>query len=254
MNIGIIGLGRMGLGIAQRLLDKKFSVYGYDHNEDALTSLKECGGTPTSLQNLIESSSVIWIMLPAGQLIDEMLSCIKHYANTKTIIIDGGNSFYKDSIRRSAWCAEHDFIYLDCGTSGGLHGQEAGFSLMIGGDKEAYKKVESLFAALAMHNGYLYCGPSGAGHYVKMIHNGIEYALLQSYAEGLQLLKEGEYSDLNLAAITGVWQHGSIIRSWINELFHRVLVRDQDLQAIRGIIGGGQTGSWMQEVARQMHI
>jgi 6-phosphogluconate dehydrogenase len=256
MNIGIVGLGRMGRAIAHRAVLGGYIVYGYDqkevvqqeaHNEGVLSVI--------SLKSLAEHVSVILCMLPAGEVVDEVIDELLLYIKSGTIIIDGGNSHFSDSIRRYLWLKEAGHSFIDCGTSGGLHAREIGFSLMIGGDYDIFKKIEALFTVLATKNGYAYLGASGAGHYVKMVHNGIEYALLQSYAEGLDLLHHGRYKDLNLADVTRVWSHGSIIRSYINDLAADIYKKgDQNFDKVKGIIGGGTTGRWTVEEASTQGI
>lgn len=255
MKIGIIGLGRMGCAIAHRLLDADVEVFGFDTNQQACISFQEHGGRVVqSVADLARATTHIWLMVPAGKLIDEVLQTLIPVLTPDSIIIDGGNSFFKDSKARAERLRAHKINFLDCGTSGGLHGEQEGFSLMVGGERVAYERMEPYLRIIAAPQGYAYVGPSGAGHYVKMVHNGIEYALLQAYAEGLNLLHEGFYKDLDLAAITDVWQHGSIICSHILQLVHNVLSRDQKLDDITGVTGGGQTGTWAVETAHEQKV
>lgn len=253
-NVGVIGLGRMGFAVASRLLKANFNVFGIDTNEQLLQEFVVQGGIASDLKTMVAQCDIIWLMLPAGAIIDAILQEIASYNPKQLIVIDGGNSFYKDSIRRYEQLKTQHIDYLDCGSSGGLHAKELGFSLMIGGDPDVYKKAAQVFTAIACANGNAYMGPSGAGHYVKMVHNGIEYALLQAYAEGFALLKDGAYKNLDLEKIADVWMHGSIIRSWILSLTHDVLKRDQTLETISGRIGGGQTGRWTTQAAQEFNI
>lgn len=255
MNIGVIGLGRMGCAIATRLKEYGHTVIGYDNNVTLCKKVQEegiaCVGSYAEVATNVE---IIWLMVPAGHIVDTVLAEIYPYMQQKSVIIDGGNSHFSDSVRRANMLREHHIFFLDCGTSGGLQGKEIGYSLMIGGERIAYEYVEPIFKALAMPNGYAYMGPSGAGHYVKMVHNGIEYALLQAYAEGFQVLKEGRYKHLDLEKITQVWLHGSIIRSWILELTKNIFEHDQEFTTISGEVGGGQTGQWIVNEAHEQHI
>lgn len=250
MTIGLIGLGRMGLGIGERLLKDGYTVYGFDLSAESRTTASVSGIiTCTSLAELGKNVSVVWIMVPAGDSVDQVITQLQPHIAQGTIIVDGGNSHFMDTIRRYAFLKEQGFSYIDCGTSGGLHGKDKGYCLMVGGDKKTFDHIEPLLKSIATQGGYAYMGPAGAGHYVKMVHNGIEYALLQSYAEGFHLLKEGYYKDLDLAAISDIWQHGSIIRSWILELSKNVLQNDQEFTNISGRIGENKTGQWTLDEA-----
>lgn len=254
VTVGLVGLGKMGLAIAYRLAKVGHAVVGFDPNHQAQQEAISCGvicvGT---LQELFCKSQVIWIMVPAGKTVDDVIQLSKEVLRSDHIIIDGGNSFFKDSIRRAQELNNQKVPFLDCGTSGGLHGKELGFSLMIGGSEIAFKKIEPVFQAIAAPSGYAYVGPAGAGHFVKMVHNGIEYAALQAYAEGFHVLKQGPYK-LDLEQISSVWNHGSIIRSWILELAHRVFKQDQSFVDISGDIGENLTGQWTVDVAHEHNV
>ncbi len=259
MNIGLIGLGRMGQAITHRLIQAHHTVYGYDSNANMRKTFETIGGTSVqSLQEITEHTNIIWLMVPAGKPVDDVLNVLietfKHQDSIKNIIIDGGNSNFQDSIRRSQLLEQKNIFFLDCGTSGGIHGKELGFSLMIGGNKDIYTQIEPLFKAIASPLGYAYMGPTGAGHYVKMVHNGIEYALLQSYAEGFRLLKEGHYKNLDLEKISHVWQNGSIIRSWILDLTNKIFKQDQKFNNISGEIEENLTGRWTLQEAQKQNI
>jgi 6-phosphogluconate dehydrogenase len=255
--VGVIGLGRMGEAVAYRLVKAGFEVVGYDPNPALKTQIEQEGiRFGASLEAVACDVDVIWLMVPAGVVVDNVLTTIKAHAQPGTIIIDGGNSHFPDSQRRAKELAALGFSFIDCGTSGGVHGRELGFSLMVGGDKKTYDKLEPMLCALAAPDGYAYMGSSGAGHYVKMVHNGIEYALMQAYAEGFELLKEGSFKseELDLAAITGVWNNGSIIRSWLVELSHQIFVEDQKLSHISGRVQESGTGSWTVQEAHKAHV
>ncbi len=258
MQIGVIGLGRMGAAIVERLCAKAHRVLVYDLDPTAVNTVEKFGATGAgSIDQLAVQVDLIWLMVPAGNLIDQILVQILPILKLKpgAIIVDGGNSNFHDSVRRAKLCANQQVSFLDCGTSGGLHGRDLGFCLMVGGDQVAYNKIENYLAAIAMPKGYALVGPSGAGHYVKMVHNGIEYALLQAYAEGFDLLKNNRnYPDLDLAQVAGLWQHGSIIRSWLLELTQQILAQDQALENISSKIGGGSTGSWTVSEAQAQNV
>lgn len=247
MNVGIIGLGKMGHAIAQRVITNGEVVYGFDTDHKARAQAQQIGvELVDAVSQLPKKTDLIWLMLPAGQLVDKIIQELLPHLQPESIIIDGGNSYFKDSIQRATLLQQHSIYFLDCGTSGGLRGQELGFSLMVGGKKEAYNRVVPLFRAIGITNGYNLVGPSGAGHYVKMIHNGIEYGLLQAYAEGFHLLKEGSFKqeNLDLAKITELWMHGSIIRSYLVELSHEVFSANQDLENVSGYIAESGMGAW----------
>ena len=255
MNIGMVGLGRMGAALAERAIKGGFAVMGFDPNEETLKAAVELGVTPADdLSNMAEHCEVIWLMVPAGDVVDDVLRSLDPFLRNGMIVIDGGNSHFPDSVRRHKQLAGKNISYIDCGVSGGIKGREIGFSIMVGGDEEAFKTVEPLLKALAAPDGYAYLGPSGAGHYVKMVHNGIEYALLQSYAEGLHVLHDGKYRDLDLATVTKVWQNGSVIRSWIVDLLNEIVSEDPSLTDISGQIEENKTGRWTLQEAEEQHV
>lgn len=255
MNVGLIGLGKMGQAIAHRLLKAGHQLVGYDSAPNVVNYITQLGGQGVdSVATLAKQARVIWLMVPAGKPVDDVLAMLKSSLRAGDIIIDGGNSHFSDSVRRHNELQEVKVHFLDCGTSGGVHGKDLGFSLMIGGDQAAFLAAEPIFKALAADQGYAYLGPSGTGHYVKMVHNGVEYALLQAYAEGFQLLKEGAYKDLDLEKVCRVWNGGSIVRSWIVELARQVFEKDQSLMSIGGQIGENKTGQWTIDEARERMI
>ena len=255
MKVGIIGLGRMGMAIAARAASAGFQVMGYDPNT-GLESESQKNGIAfyKNMDQLAKEADIIWLMTPAGVIVDQTIEKLVHCMQPGAIVIDGGNSNFADSMRRAQQLAAHSINFLDCGVSGGIHGQKNGFCLMVGGNYEIYKKVEPLLKALAAPDGYNYMGSSGAGHYVKMVHNGIEYGLLQAYAEGFQLLREGDFKELDLEKVSNVWLHGSVIRSWLLELSHDVFKKDQTLTSIDGKIQEGGTGAWTVENAHKNNV
>jgi 6-phosphogluconate dehydrogenase len=255
MKVGVIGLGRMGSAIVYRLSKAGHTVVGFNHSPQALELARAMGAqTVSSLQELARKVRIFWLMVPAGDPVDEVIKQLLPHLQKGDILVDGGNSHFSDSQRRYKMLKAQEICFLDCGTSGGLHGKEIGFSLMIGGDKEIFTAIEPLFKAIAAPHGYGYVGPSGAGHYVKMVHNGIEYALLQAYAEGFHVLKDGAYPDLNLEQIANIWNHGSIIRSWILHLAHEIFEVDQELAHISGKIAESGTGKWTVDEAHKQNI
>jgi len=255
MNIGVIGLGRMGMSIADRLVKAGHHVFGFDPNAGVASDAEKVGVTfIKDFDDLPEHVNIFWLMVPAGDTVDKVINDLEQHLKPGDIVIDGGNSFFKNTIKRHKRLAEQQVSFLDCGTSGGLKGREIGFSLMIGGDVDAFEKVKPLFEAIAALNGFALLGPAGAGHYVKTIHNGVEYALLQSYAEGCHLIKEGVYKDIDLAKVTQVWSNGSVIRSWITELLHDIFISDQDLKNISGFIDENKTGRWTSDIAKEVGV
>jgi len=257
MNIGIIGLGRMGNAIAQRLIDADYPVIGYDRDPAAMVVAKEVGiQTVESIESVIRQAKVIWLLLPAGDAVDEVLKKLMPEIGPGDVIVDGGNSNFKDSVRRAQMLTAFDASFIDCGVSGGLQGRGYGFCLTVGGDQAAYIKVHGMLTAVATPGGVGHIGGSGAGHYTKMVHNAIEYALLEAYGEGFQLLRQGSFASeaLDFEEISRLWNHGSIIRSWILDLAHRIFERDQKFEDISGVVGGGQTGRWAVEDAEEHKV
>ncbi len=238
MKIGMVGLGRMGMGLASRLRGAGHEVVGYDRDPEIadVDSLK-------SLVASLEPPRAVWVMVPDGPPTEQTVGDVAALLSPDDIVIDGGNSFYKDSIRRADELSKQGLHYLDAGTSGGIWGLEVGFCLMIGGPREAFERVEPIFEALAPEDGYMHMGPSGAGHYTKMIHNGIEYGMMQAYAEGFELLKA--YDDpIDLQRTAVLWNHGSVVRSWLLELAERAFENDPDLEHLRGYVDDSGEGRW----------
>jgi 6-phosphogluconate dehydrogenase len=257
MQIGLVGLGKMGFNLALNMKDKGHDVVAYDINESTLKSIEFHGvRTVTSIKELtenLESKRVIWMMIPAGELVDTMLGTLVPFLAVGDIVIDGGNSNYKDSIRRAGELEALQINYLDCGTSGGTEGARNGVCAMIGGNRFAFDHCESLFKDLAVENGYFYCGKSGSGHFVKMIHNGIEYGMMQSIAEGFEVMQKSEFN-LNLEKVAKVWNHGSVVRSWLMELTENALRKDPGLESIKGVMHSSGEGKWTLETALEKQI
>jgi 6-phosphogluconate dehydrogenase len=214
MQLGMIGLGRMGNGMTERLREHQHDVRTYDPQVESRTaaSLEE-------LKAQLEAPRAFWMMVPAGKITEDVFQDLLKLADKGDTIIDGGNSNFRDSQRRHSEAVAHELHFVDAGVSGGIWGLEVGFCLMVGGDAEPVQRVEPIFKALAPEDGYAHVGPSGAGHFVKMIHNGIEYGLMQSYAEGFEIMEHSEFK-LDLEEISGIWRYGSVVRSWLLDLLH----------------------------------
>lgn len=256
-NVGIIGLGRMGAAIAHRLVRAEYVVYGYDINESLCAAAKDDGVMIVpAIKELAEKSDVIWLMVPAGTIVDAVIAELIPHSKGKSIV-DGGNSFFKDSIARAQLLSQHGISFVDCGTSGGIHGKEHGFCLMVGGEGHIVSQLQPLLNALAFVGGFAHVGPIGAGHYIKMVHNGIEYALMQAYGQGLHLIHEGHFKadQLDLAKITELWNHGSVIRSWLLELINNSFKEHgQLLTHISGSVAESGMGLWTTQEAREHHV
>lgn len=248
MRIGMVGLGRMGSNMVERLLKDGHEVVAYDLNEKARRAVKRKGAeTAASLEELVVKLSVprvVWVMVPAGSPAEEVINKLALVLSKGDIVIDGGNSYYKDSMRRAGELKKKGVVFLDAGTSGGVWGLEVGYCLMIGGEENSFKQVEPVFKTLAPKDGYAYVGTSGTGHFVKMVHNGIEYALLQAYAEGFEVMEAKKEFNLNLASIAYLWNQGSVIRSWLLELAEDAFKKDPDLGSIRGYVEDSGEGRW----------
>jgi 6-phosphogluconate dehydrogenase len=257
MQIGLIGLGKMGFNLALNIHDHGHEVLTFDLNASALESMGKKGvKTFSAIEPLVRSMKekrVLWLMIPAGDAVDQTIKTLLPLLNAGDIIIDGGNSNYKDSVRRSIELKKNGIDLLDCGTSGGTDGARHGVCAMIGGDKNAFAYCEQLFKNIAVPDGYLYCGPSGSGHFVKMIHNGIEYGMMQSIAEGFEVMEKSEFN-LDLKSVAGVWNHGSVVRSWLMELTENALTKDPRLESIKGVMHSSGEGKWTLEAALEKQI
>ncbi len=247
MELGIIGLGRMGMNIGIRLIRNEHSVLGYDISADKQAEAEQNGlKWKSSIEELVRSLSrpkVLWIMVPSGPPVDETISKAVSQLSEGDIIIDGGNSYYKDSIRRGLELKEKGIFMLDCGTSGGIWGLEEGYCLMIGGNSDAFQYVEPVFRTLAPGSGYRLVGPQGSGHFVKMVHNGIEYGMLEAYGEGFEILHESGFN-LDLKSIASLWNQGSVVRSWLLELAEKAFENGSDLEGIAGYVEDTGEGRW----------
>jgi 6-phosphogluconate dehydrogenase len=254
MDIGIIGLGKMGAGMARRLLRTGRRVAVHTRDPQKVEALRREGakgaGSPRELVQALAAPRVILLMLPAGEPTEDMVRSLADLLGSGDILIDGGNSHFKDDQRRAAVLVERGIRYLDAGVSGGIWGLEQGYCLMVGGDPKGFALAEPLLRDLAPEKGLLYVGPPGAGHFVKMVHNGIEYALMEAYAEGFELLAASQYGrGLNFAELAGLWNHGSVIRSWLLELLERAFGKDPRLESIRGWVEDTGEGRWTVQQA-----
>ncbi len=248
MKLGFIGLGKMGLNMVTRLLNSgEHEVVVYDRSEEATREAVKLGAIgANSVQELAErldAPRVIWLMIPAGDPVDDTIDLLLPHIAKGDCIIDGGNSNYKDTVLRAQELSESDIEYLDVGTSGGIWGLKEGYCMMIGGPEPAFKFIEPVLKTLAPEDGYAHMGPAGAGHYVKMIHNGIEYGMLQAYGEGFALLQASDYN-LNLEKISKLWNRGSVVRSWLLELAENVFKENGSLEGIKAYVEDSGEGRW----------
>jgi 6-phosphogluconate dehydrogenase len=279
MQIGIVGLGRMGANMGRRLMRNKHDVVVYDLKKESVAALEKEGATGATdfadLAKKLSKPRAVWLMVPAGAPTEETIEHLRPFLESGDAIIDGGNSFYKDDVRRSTALKNAGIHYLDVGTSGGVWGIDRGYCLMIGGDEETVKRLEPIFETLApgqgaippsagreklkstAEKGFLYCGPSGAGHFVKMIHNGIEYGLMQAYAEGFDImrgaasesLQEAHRYNLNVADIAELWRRGSVVGSWLLDLTAMALAEDTELSNFTGVVQDSGEGRWTVQAA-----
>ncbi len=259
MQLAMIGLGRMGGNMVERLMRHGHKLVVFDRSAEAVAKYAGMGATGADdLAKVVAglpSPRIVWIMVPAGDPVDQTIATLTPMLKAGDIIIDGGNSNFHDTIRRGKQLAESKIEYIDCGTSGGIWGLENGYCLMVGGSDAAVKRCEPIFTALAPEKGYAHVGPTGSGHYVKMVHNGIEYGLLQAYAEGYEILHASKiFPKLDLEQISEVWQHGSVVRSWLNELAVTAFSRDASLSALKGWVADSGEGRWTVQEAIDLDV
>ncbi len=284
MQLGIIGLGRMGGNIARRLMGKGHEIVAYDQNSEAVDALTRDGASGAkSLTELVANLAkprAVWVMLPAGEATEATIMALGEVMDADDVIIDGGNSFYKDDIRRARTLREQGIHYVDVGTSGGVWGLERGYCMMVGAERAIFERLDALFDSLApgygtiertqgrhapddrAERGYIHAGPVGAGHFVKMVHNGIEYGLMQAYAEGFDIMKtksspdlpEEERFDLDLADIAEVWRRGSVVSSWLLDLTAQALAGDDRLDNFTGAVADSGEGRWTIDAAVEQGV
>ena len=252
VEIGFVGLGRMGLNMTRRLLQGGHSVVVWDRQAGPTQQAESSGARPADglpeLARALIPPRTIWAMIPAGPPVDDWIAALEPVLGKQDLLVDGGNSSYKDSRRRHDALARRGVWYVDAGTSGGIWGLEKGYCLMLGGEPPAIRRLEPALNTLAPPGGWLHVGPSGAGHYSKMVHNGIEYGLMQSYAEGFDILRASEYR-YDLAKLAALWNRGSVVRSWLLELAERAFEKDPGLEKIRGWVEDSGEGRWTVEEA-----
>jgi 6-phosphogluconate dehydrogenase len=252
MKLGLVGLGKMGYNLALNLRDHNHTVVAFDLNKEAVEKMNNEGVEAVeSLEGMIDklpSPKIVWVMVPAGDATEQTLAQLKSLLNEGDIVIDGGNSNYKESVRRANELKEKGIFFFDVGTSGGMEGARNGACTMIGGDKEAFSTIEPLFQDICVENGYLYAGECGSGHYLKMVHNGIEYGMMQAIAEGFEVLEKSQF-DYDYEKVARVWNNGSVIRSWLMELTESAFSKDPKLDEIRGIMQSSGEGKWTVEEA-----
>ena len=284
MELGIVGLGRMGGNISQRLMRAGHRTVVYDRNEAAVSGLADKGAAPaTGLADMVAKLApprAVWVMLPAGKITETTVAELADLLSPGDVVIDGGNSYYKDDIRRARELREKGIVYIDVGTSGGVWGLERGYCMMIGGEGDAVNRLAPIFAALApgigniertpgrngadprSEQGYIHAGPAGAGHFVKMVHNGIEYGMMQAYAEGFDILRtkdspdlpEAERFSINVAEVAEVWRRGSVVSSWLLDLTAIALAKDGNLGAYHGEVSDSGEGRWTIEAAIEQAV
>lgn len=257
MKVAMVGLGRMGGSMAARLAERGHEVSAFDPDSAARDRARAVGvAAAPSLSDAVVAlhpPRTVWVMVPAGRATDEAMVELEGLLDAGDVVVDGGNSNWKDSVRRAERLGERGISLLDCGTSGGIWGRTSGYCLMVGGDEEAFRRAEPLFEALSAAQGYARVGASGAGHFVKMVHNGIEYGLLAAYGEGFEVLHTSPF-DLDLPRVANVWLHGSVVRSWLLELLAEALSADPALSGIRGHVEDSGEGRWAIEAAIEQEV
>lgn len=257
MKIGMIGLGKMGYNLALNLKDHGYEVIAYNRSQPAIESISQEGilGTTDLAEfvGLIPKPRVIWIMIPAGEAVDKMIEELIQLVDPQDILMDGGNSHYKDTLRRYEMLKAKGINFVDVGTSGGISGARAGACTMIGAENEIFKFIEPIMKAISVENGYSHVGRNGAGHYVKMIHNGIEYGMMQAIGEGFELLQASPF-DIDYEEVAHVWNYGSVIRSWLMELTENLFAKDANLEGYKGVIDSSGEGLWTLQEALELHV
>lgn len=258
MQIGLVGLGKMGYNIALNLRNHGHAVVAHDRSETLTAQIAAESGISTAnsladLAGALVGRRVIWLMVPAGPIVDEVIDNLLPHLSSNDILIDGGNSNFNDSVRRHKHLKSKEICFLDCGTSGGTSGALNGACTMIGGEPEVYAYCKPVFDDLSLPGGTRYVGGPGAGHFVKMVHNGIEYGMMQAIAEGFEVLEKSNY-DFDYQQIAELWNHGSVVRSWLMELSANAFRKDPDLSAIRGVMHASGEGKWTLETALDLGV
>ncbi|MHB8858942.1 MAG: phosphogluconate dehydrogenase (NAD(+)-dependent, decarboxylating) [Thermoleophilia bacterium] len=248
MRLGFVGLGKMGGNMVQRLLEDGHEIVAHDPDAQALKQAAARGAIAVenleSLAATLQAPRLVWLMVPSGHVTGQVIAGLQPHLESGDVIVDGGNSYYRDSMERASRLSQHGVHFLDAGTSGGIWGLKEGYCMMIGGDKEAFETAAPAFRSLAPEDGFAHVGPSGAGHYVKMVHNAIEYVMLEGYAEGFELLHSKTEFDLDLKQVSELWTHGSVIRSWLLDLAILAFGQDPGLESIEGYVDDTGEGRW----------
>lgn len=252
MQIGMIGLGRMGMNMARRLVQGGHDVVAFDQDRDKVRQMEQEGasgaGSVEELVGRLQAPRAIWIMIPAGAPVDAQIAALSRLLEANDLVIDGGNSYYKDDVRRAQDLASRGIHYMDVGVSGGIWGLEFGYCLMAGGEEADFRFIEPVLKTLAPRDGYLYAGKTGAGHFVKMIHNGIEYGMMQAYAEGFEIIEASPYRQ-DYSRLAHLWNQGSVIRSWLLELAEQAFAEDPGLEGVSGYVEDSGEGRWTVQQA-----
>lgn len=252
MQIAMIGLGKMGFQLSLNLVDKNYDVVAFDVNKDSMKKISSLDvKTADSLEELVnqlEKPRTVWMMVPAGDATEAVFDKLVDLLEEGDRIIDGGNAHYKDSIRRNEKSEIKGIYFFDCGTSGGVEGARNGACTMVGGNEEIFRQIEPIFQDITVENGYLYSGKAGSGHFLKMVHNGIEYGMMQAIAEGFDLLDKSPF-DFDYEKVARVWNNGSVVRSWLMELTENAFSKDKNLEGIKGVMHSSGEGKWTVETA-----
>jgi 6-phosphogluconate dehydrogenase len=259
MELGMIGLGRMGFNMSQRLLKGGHRVVGYDRNPALAAQLRDqhAGGAATSIEDLLRQLTpprAVWLMIPAGAPTHQQISELAGLLAPGDVVVDGGNSFYQDSLAHAALLKERGIRFLDVGVSGGVWGLKEGYCLMAGGAPETFAMLDPIFKTLAPPEGYRLVGPVGAGHFAKMVHNGIEYGMMEAYAEGFELMRAKSEFDYNLREVADLWNHGGVVRSWLLELAADAFQKDPELESIKGYVPDSGEGRWTAREAIDLAV
>ncbi|KAB8140496.1 decarboxylating 6-phosphogluconate dehydrogenase [Chloroflexia bacterium SDU3-3] len=258
MDLGITGLGRMGAGMARRWLRNGHRVVGHNRTasvaEEIASEGMEVAYSLEELVSKLQAPRAVWVMLPSGKVTDDAINHLATLLEPGDTIIDSGNTNFNDDVRRAEALKAKGIHYIDQGTSGGIWGLEKGFCLMVGGEPEAVKPLEQAFIDLAPEDGYIHCGPAGSGHFVKMVHNGVEYGMMQAYAEGFEIMQAKKEFNLDLHKIASVWNHGSVVRSWLLELTEDAFAEDPKLDAIKGYVEDNGEGRWTIQSAIDLDV